>query len=198
MMCEVMFIISEDGWWGLVLGLDEVGGELECFMVMMFMECECLLEMLCEVQDGLVIVQLWLCEFGYEKDLLQCQFSIVLFQEFVVLIKELNLCWEQLLEREEEIVELKVEWNNMWFFLEYLECLVFRYERLLCMIVVKCQVQFLGGVFLEVEVFKVLKFFFEYYKVLDEKVWEWLWMVLECVVVFEEELELSNQEILNF
>lgn len=50
----------------------------------------------------------------------------------------------------------------------------------------------MGGVFLEVEVFKVLKFFFEYYKVLDEKVWEWLWMVLECVVVFEEELELSN------
>uniref|UniRef100_A0A671SAJ7 Liprin-alpha-3-like n=1 Tax=Sinocyclocheilus anshuiensis TaxID=1608454 RepID=A0A671SAJ7_9TELE len=198
MMCEVMPTISEDGRGGGGGGPSSpAGGGGESLMVNMLTERERLLESLRETQESLGTAQLRLRELGHEKDSLQRQLSIALPQEFAVLTKELNVCREQLLEREEEIAELKAERNNTRLLLEHLECLVSRHERSLRMTVVKRQAQSPAGVSSEVEVLKALKSLFEHHKALDEKVRERLRVALERVAVLEEELETSTNEVLS-
>ncbi|ERE81043.1 liprin-alpha-1-like protein [Cricetulus griseus] len=177
MMCEVMPTISEaegppGGGGSRGSGSPsqpDADSHFEQLMVSMLEERDRLLDTLRETQETLALTQGKLHEVGHERDSLQRQLNTALPQEFAALTKELNVCREQLLEREEEIAELKAERNNTRLLLEHLECLVSRHERSLRMTVVKRQAQSPAGVSSEVEVLKALKSLFEHHKALDEK-----------------------------
>uniref|UniRef100_A0A8C6MJI4 PTPRF interacting protein alpha 2 n=1 Tax=Nothobranchius furzeri TaxID=105023 RepID=A0A8C6MJI4_NOTFU len=191
MMCEVMPTISEDtalSQRGSQSSASDPDSHFEQLMVNMLDERDRLLDTLRETQESLGLAQQHLQDVIYDRDSLQRQLSSALPQEFAALTKELNACREQLLEKEEEISELKAERNNTRLLLEHLECLVSRHERSLRMTVVKRQAQSPSGVSSEVEVLKALKSLFEHHKALDEKVRERLRVSLERVSALEEEL----------
>uniref|UniRef100_A0A3Q3RX54 PTPRF interacting protein alpha 4 n=1 Tax=Mastacembelus armatus TaxID=205130 RepID=A0A3Q3RX54_9TELE len=201
MMCEVMPTISEGdsaapprGTGGVPNGSDQEAN-FEQLMVNMLDERDKLLESLRETQETLIQSQTKLQGALHERDVLQRQINAALPQEFATLTKELNICREQLLEKEEEISELKAERNNTRLLLEHLECLVSRHERSLRMTVVKRQAPPPSGVSSEVEVLKALKSLFEHHKALDEKVRERLRVALERVATLEGQLAATTQEV---
>ncbi|XP_041638662.1 liprin-alpha-1 isoform X4 [Cheilinus undulatus] len=208
MMCEVMPTISEAEGPGGGGGNGRRGsgsplqsdseGHFESLMVSMLEERDRLLDTLRETQENLGLTQGKLHEVSHERDSLQRQLNTALPQEFAALTKEVNVCREQLLEKEEEIAELKAERNNTRLLLEHLECLVSRHERSLRMTVVKRQAQSPAGVSSEVEVLKALKSLFEHHKALDEKVRERLRVALERCSALEEQLTISHKELAYF
>ncbi|XP_061041511.1 liprin-alpha-4 isoform X10 [Eubalaena glacialis] len=193
-MCEVMPTINEGDPLGPPHGTD-ADANFEQLMVNMLDEREKLLESLRESQETLAVTQSWLQDALHERDQLQRHLNSALPQEFATLTRELSMCREQLLEREEEISELKAERNNTRLLLEHLECLVSRHERSLRMTVVKRQAQSPSGVSSEVEVLKALKSLFEHHKALDEKVRERLRVALERVTTLEEQLAGAHQQV---
>uniref|UniRef100_A0A9J7XS72 PTPRF interacting protein alpha 4 n=1 Tax=Cyprinus carpio carpio TaxID=630221 RepID=A0A9J7XS72_CYPCA len=197
MMCEVMPTINEgdsvSSQRGSQNGTD-AESNFEQLMVNMLDERDKLLESLRETQETLIQSQTKFQDVLHERDVLQRQLNSALPQEFATLTKELNLCREQLLEKEEEISELKAERNNTRLLLEHLECLVSRHERSLRMTVVKRQAPPPSGVSSEVEVLKALKSLFEHHKALDEKVRERLRVALERVTTLEGQLAAATQE----
>ncbi|KAK9542190.1 hypothetical protein VZT92_000073 [Zoarces viviparus] len=201
MMCEVMPTISEaEGPGGGRRGSgsplqSDSEGHFESLMVSMLEERDRLLETLRETQENLGLTQGKLHEVSHERDSLQRQLNTALPQEFATLTKEVNVCREHLLEKEEEIAELKAERNNTRLLLEHLECLVSRHERSLRMTVVKRQAQSPAGVSSEVEVLKALKSLFEHHKALDEKVRERLRVALERCSALEEQLTMTHKEL---
>ncbi|XP_062971186.1 liprin-alpha-4 isoform X3 [Cynocephalus volans] len=192
-MCEVMPTINEGDPLGPPHGAD-ADANFEQLMVNMLDEREKLLESLRESQETLLATQSQLQDALHERDQLQRHLNSALPQEFATLTRELSMCREQLLEREEEISELKAERNNTRLLLEHLECLVSRHERSLRMTVVKRQAQSPSGVSSEVEVLKALKSLFEHHKALDEKVRERLRAALERVTTLEEQLAGAHQQ----
>uniref|UniRef100_A0A8D0GPS0 PTPRF interacting protein alpha 4 n=1 Tax=Sphenodon punctatus TaxID=8508 RepID=A0A8D0GPS0_SPHPU len=193
-MCEVMPTINEGDPLGSQPSSDSEAN-FEQLMVNMLDERDKLLETLRETRETLSMTQGRLQETLHERDQLQRQLNSALPQEFATLTRELNACREQLLEREEEISELKAERNNTRLLLEHLECLVSRHERSLRMTVVKRQAQSPSGVSSEVEVLKALKSLFEHHKALDEKVRERLRAALERVTTLEEQLASTHQQM---
>uniref|UniRef100_A0AAG5CR71 SAM domain-containing protein n=1 Tax=Anopheles atroparvus TaxID=41427 RepID=A0AAG5CR71_ANOAO len=195
MMCDVMPTISEDN---ISQRSSQFSGEdanFEQLMVSMLDERDKLMDSLRDTQQRMADMEMKIQDVEKERDSLQRQIAANLPQEFSTLTKELTQARETLLERDEEIGELKAERNNTRLLLEHLECLVSRHERSLRMTVVKRQAASQSGVSSEVEVLKALKSLFEHHKALDEKVRERLRISLEKNNELEEELNQTKDEL---
>ncbi|XP_036145058.1 liprin-alpha-1 isoform X7 [Monomorium pharaonis] len=194
MMCDVMPTIAEDSMSQRSSQFSGEDGNIEQLMVQMLDERDKMMESMREHQERLQEMEARLAEVEKERDALNRQLNANIPQEFSQLTKELAAARESILEREEEISELKAERNNTRLLLEHLECLVSRHERSLRMTVVKRQAAAQSGVSSEVEVLKALKSLFEHHKALDEKVRERLRVALERNTSLEEELAHTKEE----
>ncbi|XP_029170749.1 liprin-alpha-1 isoform X6 [Nylanderia fulva] len=195
MMCDVMPTIAEDSMSQRSSQFSGEDGNFEQLMVQMLDERDKMMESMREHQERLQEMEARLAEVEKERDALNRQLNANIPQEFSQLTKELAGARENILEKEEEISELKAERNNTRLLLEHLECLVSRHERSLRMTVVKRQAAAQSGVSSEVEVLKALKSLFEHHKALDEKVRERLRVALERNTSLEEELTHTKEEL---
>jgi len=195
-MCDVMPTISEDS---ISQRSSQFGDDanFEQLMVSMLDERDKLVDSLKNEQEKTVDLEQKTKDLTKERDSLTRQLNQNLPQEFASLTKELNQARELILEKDEEISELKAERNNTRLLLEHLECLVSRHERSLRMTVVKRQTASQSGVSSEVEVLKALKSLFEHHKALDEKVRERLRVALEKNASLEEECNKVRDELSN-
>jgi len=193
-MCDVMPTISEDS---ISQRSSQFGDDanFEQLMVSMLDERDKLVDSLKNEQEKTGDLEGKVKDLEKERDSLQRQLNQNLPQEFATLTKELNQARELVLEKDEEISELKAERNNTRLLLEHLECLVSRHERSLRMTVVKRQTASQSGVSSEVEVLKALKSLFEHHKALDEKVRERLRVALEKNTSLEEECSGVRDEL---
>ncbi|XP_045329313.1 liprin-alpha-3-like [Leopardus geoffroyi] len=103
-------------------------------------------------------------------------------QECAALAAELHTCREQLVQREEEIANLKAERNNTRLLLEHLELLVSRHERALQKTVIRRQAKPPAGVSSEAEVQSQMK--------------ELLATLCTLVAKLEEDLDVSRKDLI--
>ncbi|XP_053063890.1 liprin-alpha-1-like [Acinonyx jubatus] len=103
-------------------------------------------------------------------------------QECAALAAELHTCREQLVQREEEIANLKAERNNTRLLLEHLEFLVSRHERALQKTVIRRQAKTPAGVSSEAEVQSQMK--------------ELLATLCTLVAKLEEDLDISRKDLI--
>ncbi|XP_046838691.1 liprin-alpha-1 isoform X14 [Vespa crabro] len=194
-MCDVMPTIAEDSISQRSSQFSGDDANFEQLMVSMLDERDKLMDSLRECQERVQEAETRVRELEKERDSLNRQIYANIPQELSQLTKELAAARENILQREEEISELKAERNNTRLLLEHLECLVSRHERSLRMTVVKRQAAAQSGVSSEVEVLKALKSLFEHHKALDEKVRERLRVALERNTSLEEELAHTKEEL---
>ncbi|CAG5123923.1 unnamed protein product, partial [Candidula unifasciata] len=112
MMCDVMPTISEDGCNDRESQGSGDDSNFEQLMVNMLDERDKLMESLREKQETVELLETKLQEANKDREMMQKQLQQTTPQELATVTKELNMVREQLLEREEEIAELKAERNN--------------------------------------------------------------------------------------